>query len=431
MAEEDRVIGVVMGLAAGSALGAPLEHAKPGAVRSAFGRVTDYVDAEEMLDTKLFRWRTPGLYSIDAQLALALLDDALEHRGFDPARAGEALVALSRGDSQLEFGALRGADRDIKEAILALKQRTSWKTVGYPSAGGAPAARIAPLAAYHADQPHILPEIVIRASLLTHRDPIAVSAAAAVAKLTAELLIRDSLSNSEKEQLLTETAGFCREVEDRLLERYPEALEESHRGERLHIFSATVEELAARIENPYEQTHIWIAENANGFSDFEIKRPALNFALASVVFSICEFMRNSVDFEKALIAVVNEGGDADTNGAIAGALSGALHGESGIPENWLKGLANRKQLRARALALATGRFSRGAIEDLCEMESKLTLKEHEEREARMRKNRRYSASAERKAQEKTLRPAEKQKVDEKQIRKLRKQREWEKYYPQD
>jgi ADP-ribosylglycohydrolase len=31
---------------------------------------------------------------------------------------------------------------------------------------------------------------------------------------------------------------------------------------------------------------------------------------------------------------VNRGGDADTNGAIAGALAGALHGERAIPETW-------------------------------------------------------------------------------------------------
>jgi ADP-ribosylglycohydrolase len=39
-------------------------------------------------------------------------------------------------------------------------------------------------------------------------------------------------------------------------------------------------------------------------------------------------------FEAALVDVVNRGGDADTNGAIAGALLGAFYGESAIPERW-------------------------------------------------------------------------------------------------
>ncbi len=50
-------------------------------------------------------------------------------------------------------------------------------------------------------------------------------------------------------------------------------------------------------------------------------------------------------FEAALIDVVNRGGDADTNGAIAGALCGAMVGEGGIPAEW-----RRAVLDAPALA---------------------------------------------------------------------------------
>ena len=40
------------------------------------------------------------------------------------------------------------------------------------------------------------------------------------------------------------------------------------------------------------------------------------------------------DFRAGLIDTVNRGGDADTNGAITGALLGAYWGEEGIPEEW-------------------------------------------------------------------------------------------------
>ena len=42
------------------------------------------------------------------------------------------------------------------------------------------------------------------------------------------------------------------------------------------------------------------------------------------------------DFETCLVATVNQGGDADTTGAIIGALAGAYYGEEGIPRRWLK-----------------------------------------------------------------------------------------------
>jgi ADP-ribosyl-[dinitrogen reductase] hydrolase len=44
------------------------------------------------------------------------------------------------------------------------------------------------------------------------------------------------------------------------------------------------------------------------------------------------------DFRDCLIDVVNRGGDADTTGAIAGMLAGALYGLEEIPEAWLKKL---------------------------------------------------------------------------------------------
>lgn len=43
-------------------------------------------------------------------------------------------------------------------------------------------------------------------------------------------------------------------------------------------------------------------------------------------------------FDTALIDVVNRGGDADTTGAIAGMVMGALVGEKKLPEPWLKAL---------------------------------------------------------------------------------------------
>jgi ADP-ribosyl-[dinitrogen reductase] hydrolase len=43
-------------------------------------------------------------------------------------------------------------------------------------------------------------------------------------------------------------------------------------------------------------------------------------------------------FEECVVAVVNRGGDADTTGAIAGALAGAFHGTGAIPGRWIRRL---------------------------------------------------------------------------------------------
>ena len=43
-------------------------------------------------------------------------------------------------------------------------------------------------------------------------------------------------------------------------------------------------------------------------------------------------------FEDCLVRVVNRGGDADTTGALAGQLAGALYGAQNIPVRWLNKL---------------------------------------------------------------------------------------------
>lgn len=49
-------------------------------------------------------------------------------------------------------------------------------------------------------------------------------------------------------------------------------------------------------------------------------------------------------FEQGVLAVVNAGGDADTNAAVAGAVLGAKFGYKAIPERWVQGLCGRDGL---------------------------------------------------------------------------------------
>jgi ADP-ribosyl-[dinitrogen reductase] hydrolase len=67
------------------------------------------------------------------------------------------------------------------------------------------------------------------------------------------------------------------------------------------------------------------------------------------------------DFRGCLIDVVNRGGDADTTGAIAGMLAGALYGLDEIPEVWLKTLdvniSRTCTTQAQALICVTGQLT--------------------------------------------------------------------------
>jgi len=51
---------------------------------------------------------------------------------------------------------------------------------------------------------------------------------------------------------------------------------------------------------------------------------------------------NTNDFEKALVNIISRGGDTDTNGAIAGALLGAIYGYESIPYDWTETVLTAK-----------------------------------------------------------------------------------------
>ena len=51
-----------------------------------------------------------------------------------------------------------------------------------------------------------------------------------------------------------------------------------------------------------------------------------------------------LDFEESLIALVNAGGDTDTNAALAGAVLGARYGASEIPLRWMKYIPQKERL---------------------------------------------------------------------------------------
>jgi ADP-ribosyl-[dinitrogen reductase] hydrolase len=54
--------------------------------------------------------------------------------------------------------------------------------------------------------------------------------------------------------------------------------------------------------------------------------------------TVLHFLFATSSFEECLIAIVNQGGDADTTGAIVGAIAGAYYGIDAIPREWVRKL---------------------------------------------------------------------------------------------
>ena len=60
--------------------------------------------------------------------------------------------------------------------------------------------------------------------------------------------------------------------------------------------------------------------------------------VVDTVQTVFDAVINTDSFESCLVRAVNRGGDADTIGALAGQLAGALYGANGIPSRWRRRL---------------------------------------------------------------------------------------------
>lgn len=75
--------------------------------------------------------------------------------------------------------------------------------------------------------------------------------------------------------------------------------------------------------------------------------------IVDTVQTVLHYLFSTDSFESCLIATVNQGGDADTTGALAGMLAGAKYGIEQIPEHWLTRLDQQvvEQIRQQTTGL--------------------------------------------------------------------------------
>jgi ADP-ribosylglycohydrolase len=370
----DRVRGCLLGLATGDALGAPLEGLSPQQIRAHYQLVTDYVDGAKAWKKKPFRWRLPGLYTDDTQQALALVDVLLEVGSIDVDRLAAIYIELATPDNG-HAGAHRGVGRSFRQVLGDLKRGVSPQHSGQDSVGIGAAMRIAPAGLYFADEPEALFDAVMAASLMTHRDVRSLSGAMAVA-LAAARLLNDPV---REPSFVLRLAADVQRAEDRI------AAEFAGRVASLRNHRRSLSDAIARVESvlemPRERALSALMEEANRHGpDSPVRRPTQGFPPACI--PTCLYLLLTADcLEEALVDVVNLGGDADSAGAILGALAGVLWGAAEIPDRWLLGLQNADAIEVRAAALDNRSARDLEIPDLVSREHELSAREAANREA--------------------------------------------------
>lgn len=366
--------GCLLGLAVGDALGAPLEGLSAQQIHEHYGIVEDFVDGSKAWKRKPFRWRLPGLYSDDTQQALAVAEVLLDAGSIDPERLAELYLVLSRPKGS-HAGAHRAISRSFRSVLAALERGVSPRLTGQGSAGAGAAMRIAPIALCSQGDRDWIFDHVMAASLITHRDVRSLAGALAVAYTIHRLLERQDRSAG----LLFRVAADVRKAEERIAGEYGDIV--SGLDEYRHSISQAIAGTESLLDRPRAAALAGIVEQANRHGAEPIcRRPTMGFAVSLI--PTCLYLLLATDsFEEALTEVVNLGGDADTAGAVLGALAGAHYGVGAIPRRWLRDLHNQEGVDVRARALASRSREGLDIPCLVETERKLTDLESRNRES--------------------------------------------------
>ena len=289
-----RAQGAMSGLAAGDALGRPVEGMSAEMIRKTYGSVSDFVNM------------TPG-GSDDTEYALLSASALLKY--------GLKITADDFADFWLEkvcsqTAAFAGAGFSEMNAIANLRKGLRPPQSGQHNHAWSDglAMRVAPIGVVSAGDFEVAKRITIADGLVSHSGEgihsgviIAVAISAAMKGLSSDVVFDESM------KAIPQNSWSYRAMRD------VKQIVEAHGDLPVH-------EIADLLLDKVAVTDYFYADLAP---------EAVSLAMASVLYG-------RGDFARTLLFAVNLGRDADTIAAMAGAVAGALAGYEAIPDNWKK-----------------------------------------------------------------------------------------------
>lgn len=284
--------GSALGTFIGDALGMPVEGWSRDSIRRRYGLLSDL---------KAGRF-APGTYTDDTEMMISILETLVQAGRLDPELAARRFLA--------NFHPERGYGARIYEVMARLAAGAAWDQVATDSFGNGSAMRVAPVGFFFFNDPAGRVEAALAQAAVTHRHSEALAGAVVQAEAVA-LATQAGLENRpiDAEAFLAVLTARAREIDLNFAEKVA-AVADIHPG--------PLQTVLAQIRGRF-RCNVTALE-------------AVPPALAAV-------LRTS-GFRDAVVLAVNLGGDADTIGAMAGAVAGAYYGRSAIPSAWIDRLEN-------------------------------------------------------------------------------------------
>lgn len=317
-----------------------------GAIRDALGRANEGVWPSEARARRIRdyqSWRghkggPKGTITDDTQMTMWLAESLLE-AGYRGEAAGVAKLRqclLDPDDLARRFTRepIRGIGQTVREFVRNYHDRgLPWDEAGVVSAGNGTAMRAAPVGLVHFGDPYRIYRDSLLQSVVTHRDSMAIAAAACQAYATT----RAAASPPGALASLASRLAFCADVAI-LLEGLERPGYERRGGSgATSLYGRIGTELPRYLEEGKTPLDAWY----NGA-----------YVLESLPCALWCFLASPEAFEQTLFTAVDAGHDADTVAAMACTLAGAYHGTTELPSRLLDDLEYRDHL----LGLADGLF---------------------------------------------------------------------------
>ena len=314
---ERKYAGTLLGCAVGDAVGLCYQFARfPGRKHISL----------ESFSYLPFGHYPPGQYSDDTDMTLAIVQAILETGEVSGPAIAEEFKRIWQTVDIVDPGL------SCDDAIHALLGGTPWDKSGTEEgrAGNGTAMRASPIGLWDYDDVEKLRRDSEIQSIITHKDRRAVAGAVVVAAAVAYNINNEKLDGND---FIAFIKTECR-VEGidpfmRYLDDMPELLNMTE-GRAVSIIAGAGQE-----------------ERFSG----NFITP---FVVPTVLVSLYAFLKYPDSFLDVLALVYRAGGDIDTTGAIAGAISGSRLGVEHIPERLKKGVLNEEHIAglARRLWLA-------------------------------------------------------------------------------
>jgi ADP-ribosyl-[dinitrogen reductase] hydrolase len=277
----NRCKAVLLGVAVGDALGAPVEFMTPGEIAAKYGSL------DEMVGGGWLRLK-PGQVTDDTEMTLCLARGIVNSGYWDlRAIAGEFAGWLKSRPIDVGDTCRRGIRNFMLKGELETPSN-QW------DAGNGALMRVTPVALYTFGSDELLEKYSREQGHLTHNHPLSDAAC-----ITYGRMAQMALQGAEKSRLRREA--------ERLVAEYPTFRYDPYPG------------------------------LATGY-------------VVDTIQTVFHHFFRSRSFEECVVTTVNQGGDADTTGAIAGGLAGAYYGLEDIPRRWLKKLDSRYLAELESLA---------------------------------------------------------------------------------